>query len=246
MRVTSCLVIVICMLVSDISAQTVSSQGEGRLNTLGDLLQQHHIALTNDALIEALRNRDLEIRWLAAQKLAEDKATDSIPYIIAALRSDRTTSRSKVNIAFALAELDSEEGYRTLSEICIDTKVQPHLRLLASRYLLIFGKQTCLSSVIDVLQMQADDDLRAEALQLISRFAKVAGNDRNKIGEVIANYLVNESPTLRLNAAIALANVGDPAAVPALKAAIEREKEAAVRSQMEDDLRALERKARVR
>ena len=135
-RYTSFLVIVICLLVSDISAQTASSQGEGRLNAPGELLRQHHIALTEDALIEALGNRDLEIRWLAAQKLAENKATDSIPYIISALRSDRTPSRSKVNMAFALAELDSSEGYRILSEICIDTKVEPHLRLLASGYLL--------------------------------------------------------------------------------------------------------------
>src|SRR5260370_37845053 len=78
--------------------------GKGTLSTAAEILTQRHISLTKDSLVEALRNDDAQIRYLAAVQLAEDRVKDAIPAIIQALEVERTP-QGKVYIANALAEM---------------------------------------------------------------------------------------------------------------------------------------------
>ena len=66
-----------------------SSQDNGPGLTFGELLKRHNIQLTQPGLVDALRNTDPDVRYLAALKLAEDKAVETIPAIKDALASAR-------------------------------------------------------------------------------------------------------------------------------------------------------------
>jgi hypothetical protein len=51
--------------------------GSGALARFGDLLREHNLDLTEDALLRALKNTNSDVRFLAAMKLQEDKAVDA-------------------------------------------------------------------------------------------------------------------------------------------------------------------------
>lgn len=89
----------------------------GRLPTIEESLQRHNIRLTKPALVAALRSPDAEVRWLAAQELANIGANDTIAPISRALHAE-TVPGTKVNIAYALAQLDEQTGVAALQNIC--------------------------------------------------------------------------------------------------------------------------------
>ena len=74
------------------------SQDNGPGPTFGELLKRHNIELTQQGLVDALRNTDPEVRSLAAQKLAEDKAVETIPAIKDALARE-SVPWTRMNIA---------------------------------------------------------------------------------------------------------------------------------------------------
>jgi HEAT repeat protein len=210
--------------------------------TIEEVLRNHNIELTKTALLGALRNENPEIRWLAAQKLAQAGFSDTIPEITDALRRDSGSTLSQVNIALALAKMGSTEGFAVLTSFCENAERAPERSLLAARYLLDLARFDCRARLIYLLQGHFDDDVRVEAATLLSRFAAAPTEERKLAVSALISCLTDKSATIRLNSAIALANLGDPAAAKALSEAINREKESAVRSQMLDDLKALERK----
>jgi len=66
-----------------------AQSGSVRLSRFGDLLREDHIELTEPSLIRALKNPNPEVRFLAAMKLAEDKAIDAIPAAKEALAAEK-------------------------------------------------------------------------------------------------------------------------------------------------------------
>ena len=82
-----------------VGSQPISQQGfGGKPQTFDDLLKRHNIELTRQGLVDALRNTDPEVRSLAAQKLAEDKAVETIPAIKDALARE-SVPWTRMNIA---------------------------------------------------------------------------------------------------------------------------------------------------
>jgi HEAT repeat protein len=210
------------------------------LKPLADVLQQHHIATTKTALMDALRNREPEVRWIAAQKLAEDNVKEAIPSIRDALRRDRQLPESEINIAAALAELGAPDGFAKLNAMCDDATLAPNLRIASAKYLVNLGKSGCLDSTLAILKTQTSDDIGIDALQLLPRLAGKSEAERHRVATTVVEFLLDKSPSMRLNAAIALADIGDASIVPDLKGAIAKEKEDAIRSQMQATLRKLE------
>src|SRR5260370_9412407 len=96
------------ILVMFVGNYSLSASG-GALPTVAELLKRHNVELTQSALVGALRNPDPEVRYLAAQKLAEDKAVETIPQIMDALASEKVPL-TRMNIAFALAQFGEETG----------------------------------------------------------------------------------------------------------------------------------------
>ena len=81
--------VTLILAVALVGSQSISQDYSGPPPTFGELLKRHNIQLTQPALVDALRNADPEVRYLAAHKLAEDKAVETIPAIKDALASDR-------------------------------------------------------------------------------------------------------------------------------------------------------------
>ena len=214
------------------------------LTSFADQLRRYHVALTKDSLIDALKSPVPDVRWLAAQKLAEDNVKEAVPFILEALRKDSALPQNEANLAAALAKLGSEQGYKTLTAMCNNRENAPDVRLVAARYLADFGKPDCLDSTVDILNSQSDDGLRIEALRLLPRLAANSDVARHRVDSIVARLLVDPSPSVRLNAAITLADLGDSNAISDLRGAIATEKEAAIRSQMQSALSALEQKHR--
>ena len=95
----------------------VSAMAPGRGRTFAEELQSRDVQLTKPALINALKSTDGEVRYLAAMKLAEDKAVEAVPAILDALAAE-TLPVTRTNIALALAHMGEERGFSTLEDTC--------------------------------------------------------------------------------------------------------------------------------
>jgi HEAT repeat protein len=214
-----------------------------RLSRYGDLLLEDHIELTKPALIRALKNPNPEVRYLAAMKLSEDKATDAIPEVKEALAAEKIPE-TRVNIAVGLGLLGDPGGRDELKRLCADETFPPEFRLYAVRYMFDLGVEKdegCLNAAEAIVQtVDADYDHRITALELLPRFRGLTPEDSKKVFDLVVDRLDDPEPTVRMQASEALVDLGDPAAaVSSLETAMAKEKEEPVRSVFEKDLEKL-------
>ena len=220
------------------SAQSVGPR-DGRLPTTEERLKRHNVASNAPALVQALRNPDSEVRYLAAQKLAEDKDKEAIPDIVRALDSE-TVPATQINMAFALAQLGDERGFTALTKSCDDQKIKPGLRVRAAGYLLNLNNESCLKAVMTVLRSDADFDSRMLGLSLLGRFHHISDEDSKSMCAAAVQALTDPTPAVRISASTALVALGNPAAIPALERAVDSETDEAVKSQMKSNLERLQ------
>lgn len=218
--------------------------GSVRPPSFGDLLREHNIELTKDALVRALNS---DVRFLAVMKLAEDRAPDAIPAIKAALAAE-TVSRARVNIALALGLLGDRAGPDELKKVCADKDLTPEFRLYAVRYMfdLHFQKdEHCVAAAEEMVDSQnVDFGGRISALALLPDFRDLTPAESQKVFDLVVHRLDDPEPTVQMEASSALASLGNASAIPYLKAAIAREKEEAIRSVFELNLEKLEKKVK--
>ena len=221
-----------------------SSQDNGPLPTLGELLKRHNIQLTQPALVDALRNTDPEVRDLAAHKLAEDKAVETIPAIKDALASEKVPW-TRMNIALALAAMGESIGFDTLEDNCKNQDTSGNIRARSAEYLLRFNRDstTCLSGVLDVLKGGSTGD-RMVAAALLPRYHNLSMEDSEKEFAGLVEALQASNPSVRMAAGRAFADLGDTRGVAELRLAVGREQEEVVRLQLEEDLKILTKKIR--
>lgn len=237
--------LVVLTLTSMISVSAIPQNGalasNQSLTTIEESLQRHHIALTTTALVGALRSSDADVRWLAAQKLANDRASDSIPAIKKALAVERVPA-TKVNIAYAVAQMGEAKGLAALKSTCFDANVRGYLRMLAALYMLNLHNEECLSAAVTILQSKADPDSRVQALSLLPRFQNASVAYSRKISSLILVTLADRTPAVRIAASNALSTLGSTSAIPYLQRAIASERDEVVRSSMQTDLKKLRQK----
>ena len=214
------------------------------LPTFGELLRRHNIELTQSALIAALKNPDPEVRDLAAQKLAEDRATEAIPAIIQALASEKVPW-TRMNIAFAMAQMGESIGFDTLEDNCKNKDTTEDIRARSAEYLTRFNREstTCLSAVLDVLK-DGSNGYRMVAASLLPKYHDLSTEDSEKVFMGLAGALHAPDPSVRMAAGRALADLGDRRGIPELERAVGGEKGEIVRSQPEEDLTILRNKIR--
>ena len=242
-RPRSCFVVltltsIICVSAIPLNGVLASNQ---RLTTIEESLQRHDIALTTTALVGALKSSDAEVRWLAAQKLANDRESDTIPAIKKALAVERVPA-TKVNIAYALAQMGEEKGFATLKSTCDNAEVRGYLRMIAALYMLNLHNEDCLNAAVAILQSKADSDSRIQALSLLPRNQHVTLDDSSKIFNLIRRALTDPDPSVRMAAGHALGTLGNTSAIPDLQRAIANEKDETFRSSMQTDLQNLRQK----
>ncbi len=221
--------------------------GRVKLYRYGELLQQHNIELTEPALINALKNPDPDVRYLAAMKLAEDKAFATIPAIEEAVRVEKDP-RDQVNMALALGLLSDQIGLAKLKKVCADKNFVPEFRLYAVRYMFDLHSQKDEDCLAAAEQLAASRNVnigdRVSALSLLPSFQNLTTDESPKIVNLVANCLEDSEPVVQLAASSALVNLGGASAIPYLRSAIAREKDENVRAAFERDLKRLEESAK--
>jgi HEAT repeat protein len=230
-----------------VAQETPGAQiGSVRLSRFGDLLREHHIELTEPALLQALKNRDPEVRFLAAMQLAEDKAADAIPEVKEALASEKVP-RTRVNIAVALGLLGDPGGHEEMRRLCADQSFPPEFRLYAVRYMFdlhVENNSDCLHAAEQIVAtVDADYHTighRNMALQLLPQFRDLTPQESEKVFQLVVGRLDDPEPTVRMQASQALVDLGKPAtAVRYIEAAAGKEKEESVLRVFEKNLEKL-------
>jgi HEAT repeat protein len=223
---------------------------EVRLSRFGDLLREHNIDLTEPALVRALKNPDSELRFLAAMKLAEDKAVDTIPAVKEALVVEKTP-RARVNIAVALGLLGDPGGHDELKRVCGDKNFPPEFRLYAVRYMFDLGvakDEDCLHAAEEIVQVVDSENRtfgdRNTALELLSRFRNLTQEESQTVLELVVHRLEDSEPVVQMAASRALVSLGNPAAIPYLEATIARAQDENIRSVLETNLKKLREKGK--
>jgi HEAT repeat protein len=221
------------------------SQGDSvRLSRYGDLLTENHIELNKSSLVRALTNSNPEVRYFAAMKLAEDKVIDVAPEVKHALAIEKVP-RTRVNLAIALGLLGDPQGRNELNTLCADQNFPLESRLFAVRYMFdlhVDNDENCLHAAEQIAGIVNSDyhtaGYRITALELLTHFHNLRTEDFEHIFQIVAERLSDPEPTVRMQASQSLIEVGDPAkAALYLRAAMANEKDEAVRSMIEKNLK---------
>src|SRR5260370_3046083 len=237
--------VTLILAVALVGSQPISQNNDGGPPpTFGELLKRHNIQLTQPALVDALKTTDPEVRDLAANKLAEDKAVETIPAIKDALASEKVPW-TRMNIALALAEMDESIGFDTLEDNCKNKDTGGGIQASSAEYLLRFNRDStmCLSGVLDLLKGGSNGD-RMVAAALLPRYHNLSKEDSEKVFTGLVEALHAPDPAARMAAGRALADLGATRGIAELGRAIEGEQEQVVRSQLEEDLKMLRNKIR--
>jgi HEAT repeat protein len=203
-------------------------------------VQTHKLPSTKAALVKALRNHDPDVRWLAAQRLADEGERDAIPAILKALSSE-TVPLTRANLAYAVARFGEEKGFATLKSICDTPVSETHLeslRLTAARDLLDFDNESCLPTVFEFMPSEPH---HLEILALLPRFKHVSAADSQRILDFAIQSLDSSDGAVKLFAGTALENLDNPAGIPPLEHAIAIEDQQAIRLGLERNLQALQK-----
>jgi len=237
--------VTLILAVALVGSQPISQNNGGPLPTFGDLLKRHNIQLTQPDLVDALRDTDPEVRYLAAHKLAEDKAVETIPAIKDSLASEKVPW-TRMNIALALAQMGESIGFDTLEDNCKNKDTSGNIRARSAEYLLRFNRDstTCLSGVLDLLLKGGSNGDRMAAAELLPRYHNVSKEDSEKVFTGLVGTLHAAAPSVRMAAGRALADFGDTRGIAELGRAIGGEQDQLVRSQLEQDLGILGNKIR--
>jgi HEAT repeat protein len=233
-----CAALAICFLLGISFAQNISQPRNGPPTTVAEKLRQHGVSLTRHGLVLALRSTDPETRFLAAAQLASERAKEAIPNMRDALKRENSPM-AEINIGYALAQLEDWTGLETLKEACTSDSVAPHLRLLAAGYLLDLHRSCCNSSVLDLLQNVPEPVDRMQALSLLPRFAQLSESDALRMITLVLMALQDPTPAARISAGEVISRIGTKTDEQYVKAAIDREGDEVVRSQLQSDLQRL-------
>jgi HEAT repeats len=224
------------------AAQITTEANNGPLPTIGESLRRHNVGLTQPDLIRALKSSDAEVRYLAALKLAENKATDALPEMLEALASEKV-DLTKVNIALALGALGNDAGVIALQDGCHDRNWGAEARTEAAEYLSNLRPEStvCLNALMELAET-APTGYRIQALSIMPKLHDLNVEDSQKALEAVLNNLQASQPSMRIAASQAAVELGNLAAIPKLEKALAREQEEPVCSQIERDLTALREK----
>jgi HEAT repeat protein len=219
------------------------------------LQEKYHIVPNKEGLLGALRHERGEVRTFAALRLAADGQKDAIPPILAALTVE-TIEGVKINLAIAAAQLGAEDGMNALKSMCEDPSWSPGLRMIAAQGVICFfggeaapssqtALQGCLASAWSVLRSPGDNppgDNQAAvmAMNLVARIRQVPPTQRQEIRDIGAMYLRDQAPELRMAASRFIREMaGDSWAVSQLRAALDVEREEAIKMVIARDLAAI-------
>jgi len=215
--------------------------------TPAQLLQSHGITdLSKESLIAALNSNEWEVRGWAANTLAEEHYSDSIPAIEAALLREKDFN-AQAHIAVALFVLHDPKGVDHLHSMCTDSSVGLEGLLPAVRELQIIHARSgvCAETVMAAMAREKEHgyiSMAADALPEMYR--DVPQEQASRIFNVLRNLLSDKTqdPTVRLSSSQALAQIGTPESADEIRQAIAQETDPDTRTFFEARLATIAKK----
>lgn len=204
------------------------------VETFSEGLVRHHIALTEPALLAALRNPDGEVRSLAAAQLAAMDDHPALKDIVRAFQDERDP-QVQVNLAGAASWLGSRLAIEQLQTMCQDVNVPSLVRLDAARYVSNKHLATCFSAVRDIARTDQDASVRALAVQAAAAYR----GQGDEAVAVAARALADVDPAVRIVAADMLRWLRATNEIGALDRALRSEGDQTVREHLREALRVL-------
>ena len=189
------------------------------------ILRAHGVALTQHAVVAALRNKDIEVRRAASNVLTRHWPRMAVSVIQQALFSEQEPF-TRLFMAADLARIDDPLGRKTLISECHNDSAWGSVRMYAATVLSRdFGDDSCLNPVLDVLQSEADpkegEGAKEMALELVPvLIGHVDKSQSQRLFELLIRGLRDSHPFLRITASVTLERLGDVSAIPSLEAAI--------------------------
>lgn len=209
-------------------------------------LDEHHVAITKQAVMAALWDHDAGVRQAASHVLSSRWPEQAVaPIQEAMLREGDELVR--VYLAGDLAELGNNAGRETLVTECHNNENWGSTRIVAARTMIHFHDDSCDDAVLEVLRADSDpqDPLaKIYALNLVPSFIFFHHSDSREYRSVMdltVRALNDPDGGVRLTTATTLGSLGDPSAIPALQVAAASEPDATVRNAMLIELKRLMR-----
>ncbi len=194
-------------------------------------LKRHNIALTQPALLEALRDPDVEVRRLALTELVEQKTMVAIPHIQKAFTTENIPEM-RVYFAYALSKLGDSSATEWLKQTCRDGSLPSDQRLEAARHLLSSQRDACLDTVFDALGAHEEGQTnRVWAIWLLIGASNLSEKDLQRSFTALLPLLASPYDSDRAEASSAFDALGLKEAIPYLKQAIAREEHAQQKNQ---------------
>lgn len=191
------------------------------IRALGELNSEAAIS----ALVSMLQSPDLLLRRAATYELGKTRNLATIPALIKVLQHDQE-SGIRSTAAYALGEIGNETAISGLLEALRDEAVR--VRESVVEALGKLGGKTALSALLDVLANEVEEaSVRGNAIYALSKFKGEAAREsitpEEKLLRVtgLTQALTYKDASLRSSAAKALGELGNRAAIPALKNALQ-------------------------
>jgi HEAT repeat protein len=210
------------------------------------VLRAHGVAVTEHAVVAALRNKDLEVRRAASDVLTKRWPKVAVSAIQQSI-SKEPEGFTRIWMATGLARLGDAAGRQALRKEYRNTAEWGSVRVEAAAVLSEeFGDYSCTDSILTVLQSDSDPrdtSAKEHALELAPRLiVHLAPLEAHNVFELVVKALSDPWPGVRTTASTMLDQIGDPAAIPTLEAAIAKEKDENGRRMMMNNLRNLKSK----
>jgi HEAT repeat protein len=155
---------------------------------------------------------------------------------------------NKIEMADDLFRSGDPLGRETLVSVCHDLTVGGSARMAAANRLVPFKDDSCRDSVLSILKSATDlqdTDAKEQALMLAPALLGQSGTEQYRtVFQLLTKSLRDPAANVRVIASAMLGQIGDPAAIPSLEAAIAKERDNTYRTWMSNSLAKLRMKNR--
>jgi HEAT repeat protein len=201
-------------------------------------LREHGIDTSETALIAALSNSDPVVRSTAAHQLLAEHDYLARPAIEKALSAE-TDSVAKTGIASALVGMGDPVGARTLESMCADAslpwdvtiRVVGQITMSRLSHPNLVSAGVCADVVLTALESTSDDYERTELVSVLPSIYKDVSKDKADRMITDAQKLLGErQAATRMQASMALTNMGSTASIKLIHAAMDSETDPNIRA----------------